>query len=223
MSRQYSYQGYEVLLYPLDNVGITADPWAANHIVSGVSNTGIWDNGWHIQQHDPLYAPCTMEYVAYGSSGNTQMFRSVNPVWIPGASTPQYVTMSFSHSNTLYYTTIGDIVPQGAHFYDTGDYGLGSGPHVHMILYLGSRSTMWPVGPNPTYGNIYYSPNPPQTIADFFYLTEDITITDGWGLSWSTWQGAPSGSIAKIIVLNLLMRRKKKKGVIVYGSNTGQL
>lgn len=223
MSRTASYQGYEVLLYPLDNVGITADPWAANHIVSGVSNTGIWDNGWHTQQHDPLYAPCTMEYVAYGSSGNTQMFRSVDPVWIPGASSPQYVTMSFSHSNRLYYTNIGDIVPQGAHFYDTGDYGIGSGPHVHMILMIGSRSTMWPVGPNPTYGNIYYSPDPPATIADFFYLPEGTTISGGWDLDWSYWEGLPETDPRKIIIFNLLMKRKKKKGVIAYGSNTGQL
>lgn len=217
MSRTATYQGYEVCLYPLDNIGITAGPDAANHIVTGVSNTGLWDNGWHNQQNDPLYAPFTMEYVAYSSSGNTQMFRSVDPVWIPGSASPVYVTFSVSHSNTLYYTSIGDTVPQGAHFYDTGTYGIASGAHVHMCLMLGSRSTMWPVGNNPTYGGIFYSPNPPGTIADFFYKTEDITISSGWGLNWIDWSGTPSGSSLQIVLLMNLMRKRKQKGVIVYG------
>lgn len=220
MSRTATYQGYEVNLYPLDNVGITAGPDAVNHIVTGVSDTGLWDNGWHVQQNDPLYAPCTMEYTAYSSSGNTQMFRSVNPVWIPGYSSPQYVTMSFSHSNTLYYTTIGDIVTQGAHFYDTGTYGIASGAHVHMCLMIGSRSSIWPVGQNPTYGGIFYSPNPPADIAAFFYVPEDATISSGWGLDWTRWEGLPEFN-AKIAIINLLLKRRKKKGGVLYGIDTG--
>lgn len=219
MSRTAVYQGYEVLLYPLDNVGITAGPDAVNHIVNGVTNTGLWDNGWHDQQDDPLYAPCTMEYVAYSASGHTQMFKSVNPVWIPGYSSPQYVTMSFSHSNTLYYTIIGDIVPQGAHFYDTGTYGIASGAHVHMCLMIGSRSTIWPVGQNPTYGGIFYSPYPPENIADFFYLTPDITISSGWGLDWRYFDGSLSGDTKRQALILFLLKRKQKGGIL-YGRNS---
>lgn len=222
MSRTASYQGYEVCLFPLDNVGITADPWSANHVVNGVTNTGIWDNGWHNQANDPLYAPCSMELVAdMSDSANTQLWRSVDPVWIPGFSTPQYVSMSFSHSNTKYFTGAGTQIAQGTHFYDTGTAGLGSGPHVHMILFLGSRTSMFPVGLNPNgYGNIWYSPNPPDNIAAFFYVPEDATISSGWGLTWSRWEGQPEMR-PKIAILNLLSRRRKKKGGVLYGSDPG--
>lgn len=211
-----AYQGYEVCLYPLPNVGITAGPDAVNHTVIGVSNTGLWDNGWHFSQTDPLYAPFTMEYVAYSSSGHTQMFRSVDPVWIPGYSSPQYVTFSVSHSATLYFTTIGTIIPQGTHFYDTGTYGLSSGAHVHFCLYIGSRSTMWPTGTNQTYGQIFYSPNPPNTIADFFYLTPDDTISSGWGLDWKVWEGSIEPSGILIPILMIMKRRKERRSVKIY-------
>ena len=36
------YLGYEVLLYPLEYLNITADPNSPNHVVSGVSNSGLW-------------------------------------------------------------------------------------------------------------------------------------------------------------------------------------
>ena len=218
MSRTATYNGHEVLLYPLDNVGITADPYSSNHVVTGVSNTGIWDNGWHYQQDDPLYAPCTMELVANPhDSANTQMYVSTAPVYIPGSSSPVYVTMSFSHSNTLYYNTIGDVVPQGTHFYDTGTAGLGSGPHVHMILMVGYRTSIWPVGYNPNgYGNIYYSPNPPANIADFFYLLDTDTISNGWGLTWSRWSGTPTSDARLITALMVHLKRKRKGGATIW-------
>lgn len=216
MSRIASYNGYEILLYPLDNVGITADPYASNHTVTGVGNTGIWDNGWHYNIHDPLYAPCTMRLVANPhDAANTQMYVSQDPVWIPGQSSPTYVTMSFSHSNTLYYNTIGDVVPQGTHFYDTGDAGLGSGPHVHMILGIGARTSIWPVGYNSLYGNIYYSPNPPGNIADFFYLLDTDTISNDWGLTWSRWSGGSPVTNARLVAA-MIIKRKKKGGVVLW-------
>lgn len=224
MSRTATYQGYDVLLYPLDNVGITADPWSSNHVVNGVSNTGIWDNGWHNVQNDPLFAPCDMELVVNaGDSANTQLWRSVNPVWIPGSNQPEYVSFSVSHSNTLYYTVPGTVIQQGTHFYDTGTAGLGSGPHVHMILYKGYRTSMFPVGFNPNgYGNIWYSPDPPASIADFFYLLQDTTISNGWGLTWERWEGLPEFD-AKIPIISLLLRRRKKKGGVLYGPDSSFL
>ena len=218
MSRTARYGGYEVCIYPLDNVGITADPNSANHVVTGITNTGIWDNGWHNSIHDPLYAPCTMELVVNcGDSANTQLWRSVDPVWIPGSANPEYVSFSFSHSNTLYYTTAGTQISQGTHFYDTGDAGLGSGPHVHMILYLGMRTSMFPVGSNPNgYGNIWYSPNPPNSIADLFYLLNDQTISASWGLGWQYWAGSPTPGTMDFVSLWMAIRKRKKGGAILW-------
>lgn len=58
------------------------------------------------------------------------------------------------------------------------------------------------------------------TIADFFYLPEGTTISGGWDLSWTYWEGLPETDPRKIIIFNLLMKRRKRKGVIVYGTDT---
>lgn len=187
----YNSNGVQVSLYPLQYIGITAGPNASNHVVSGVSNSGLYDNGWHGSRQTPLFAPFDMELMQNRSDGaHTQMWRSLTAVVVPGFSSPQYVTFSVSHSQTLYYSTIGETVGQGTHFYDTGDYGLSSGPHVHFCLYVGSRSSMFPTGYNSYVGgNIYYSPNPPSTIADLFYKGINDTISASGGYTWTEWTG----------------------------------
>lgn len=210
---QLSYQGYEVCLWPLDFLNITAGPDANNHIVSGVSNSGLYDNGWYINTICPLYAPCTMElvrsYPTGTANGHTQMWRSVNPVWIPSSNTPMYITIALSHSDTLPYTAVGTIINQGTYFYNTGTYGYASGAHVHLILYIGSRSTMFPTGYNSYVGgNIWYSDNPPNTIADMFYLLGDETIIRTGGYTWSTWSGG--SNIKKYITFFTAIKKKRR-------------
>lgn len=223
--QQLSYDGYEVLLYPLEFVNITAGPDAANHIVTGVSNTGLWDNGWYINQYCPLYAPCSMHCIASyptgSSNGHGQLWISNDKVWIPQSSEPVYVSMAFLHSNILLYD-VGDYITQGTQFYQTGDFGLGSGPHVHMILQIGARSNMFPTGPNPYYGNIWYSPAPPSTIATFFYLTGEPARGSGGygGLNWTVWDGPtppepPVPGDDEAALIYFLINSRKKGGTIV--------
>lgn len=217
--QQISYQGHEVALYPLPYVNITAGPWASNHTVVGVSNSGCWDNGWYLTQHRPLYAPFSM--TCYYSAGDTptgnghgQLWVSNDTVWLPGYAEPQYASFMVLHSNTQYYG-YGDSISQGTHFFDTGDYGLGSGPHVHMILMVGRRTTVFPVGWNANYGNIWYSPNAPGSIADYFYLTGEPGVGSGGygGQNFQTWTQppeppTPTGNTA---LLSAMLERRKRK------------
>lgn len=213
------YLGYEVLLYPLEYLNITADPNSPNHVVSGVSNSGLWDSGWYENPVRKLYAPCTMELVASyptgTANGHTQMWRSINPVWIPSKNQPTYITIAVSHSSTLYYTSIGTVIAQGVHFYDTGTYGYASGSHVHFILSESYRTSMFPAGYNSYVGgNIWYSDHAPSTIADFFYLTGAETIINDWGLSWQQWK--PKQTLKTIILYEQLFNRRKKHGTRIY-------
>lgn len=217
-----TYQGYEVALWPLEYVNITAGPWAANHIVEGVSNSGCWDNGWYLTHHRPLYAPFSMTcYYSAGSAGSLghgQLWVSNDKVWLPGYSEPQYASFMVLHSNTQYYG-VGDSISQGTHFFDTGDYGLGTGPHVHFILMVGRRTSVFPAGHNPSYGNIWYSPNAPANIADYFYTTgtEPFVGSGGaGGLTWKTWEGSPIGptpgeQLAAAILALFKLRKEKKR------------
>lgn len=214
--QKLSYNGYEVALYPLSYVNITANPWAANHIVEGVSNSGCWDNGWYLTQRRPLYAPFSMTcYYSAGDlptgNGHGQLWVSNAPVWLPGYSEPQYASFMVLHSNTQYYG-VGDSISQGTHFFNTGDYGLGSGPHVHMILMVGRRTSVFPAGRNPSYGNIWYSPNAPASIADYFYLTGEPGVGSGGygGQNWKTWDGPIQPGINTALLIAMLERRKRK-------------
>lgn len=218
------HDGYEVLLYPLEYVNITASPYASNHVVRGIANSGLWDNGRYQQQVRKLYAPCTMRLVASYPTGSlnahTQMWVSTNPVWIPQSENPVYVSMAFSHSDTLYYTQIGTVIEQGTHFLDTGIYGLyGTGYHTHMILYIGERSTMFPTGYcEYLQGNIWYSNNSPTNIATFFYITGSETLVNTQGLTFEVF--TPTGKDKY-----LFYRRGDYVKIIKYGraSSTGNL
>lgn len=216
--QQVSYQGHEVALYPLNYVNITAGPWASNHTVVGVSNSGCWDNGWYQTYYRPLYAPFSMTcYYSAGSAGSLghgQLWVSDDEVWLPGYSEPQYASFMVLHSNTQYYG-VGDSISQGTHFFDTGDYGLGTGPHVHMILMVGRRTSVFPAGRNPTYGNIWYSPNAPGSIADYFYLTGEPAVGSGGygGQNFKTWheQPEPPGPSGNTALLAAMLERRKRK------------
>ena len=219
---QARYDGYEVLLYPLEYVGITANPYSANHTVPGVSNSGLYDNGWYQTEIRHLYAPCTMRLVASyptgWSSGHTQMWVSTDKVWLANG-TLDYITIGLSHSDTLYYTQIGTIIQQGTHFYDTGTYGLGGGAHVHMILCLGQRSAMFPTGHNAGWGDIWYSPNAPDTIADFFYIAPTDEVVNSGGYDFIVYDGEivhHDSTIQMIIYTQILKRRAKKIGKRIY-------
>lgn len=216
------YDGYEVCLWPLEYISITANPYNANHIVNGVSNSGLYDNGWYITNIRELYAPVTMElinsYPTGSINGHTQVWRSVDKVWIPSLNEPTYITIGFSHSDTLPYTALGTVVKQGTHFYNTGTYGIGEGAHVHMILYIGRRTLMFPTGYcSYLQNNIWYSDNPPNEISDMFYILDtDVIVRDG-GYNWTLYEGeiTKDKHLLAILYLNL-NKRRKRHGTKIY-------
>lgn len=218
------YQGYEVLLWPLEFINITATPESINHTVPQTTNSGLWDNGHRNNvQVQPLYAPCSMrlvrQYINTYQEGHTQVWQSINKVWIPQFNEPQYVTMAFSHSDTLYYTNIGTEIVQGTHFYDTGVYGIGSGAHVHMLLYIGQIVNL-PVGYNSyVRGNIYYSPNAPDNIATFFYTLASDERIRTQDLPFIDYEGAIHTTGLYSLLYYLMIRKNKKKKEVLYDTN----
>lgn len=213
---QAIYQGYEVCLWPLEYIGITAGPGASNHVVQGVSNSGLYDNGWAVNPVRNLYAPVSMELVATSSSGNTQVWRSINEVWLPGYTTPQFITIGVAHCNNPPYTVIGSRVAQGDYFYSTGDYG-ASAYHVHFILEIGSRSSNFPVGYNAPYDtNIFYSPNPPETIADMFYILDTDEMRQSGGYNWITYEGTVTKKSVLESILYMNLNKKRRLKHVIY-------
>lgn len=213
------YDGYEVLLYPTDYINITADPSASNHTIIGVSNSGLWDNGWYQTPIKPLYAPCTMRLVASyptgQSAGHAQLWVSVNPVWVPQYNEPVFVSFSAGHSDTLYYQDIGTVIKQGTHFYDTGTFGYVTGAHTHYILAFGTRESMFPTGRNAIYGATWYSPNPPINIATYFYITGDEVLVNTRGLTFNKFEGGVTPPLKSNAILYTILnkiRRRYKNG-----------
>ena len=220
--------GYQAALWPFEYVNITAGPNAANHQIGGVSNSGLWDQGWNQTQIRRAFAPCDMVLVSSRSDGaNSQIWRSTAPVWQPGNASPAYLTFICSHSNTLPFTAVGTIISQGTHFYNTGTTG-ASAYHCHFVLWNGSHGAEIAsvVGYNSYLGqNIYYSTDPPASIADMFYLgsTDEAAGSGGYGgQNFVRWTGGPGMTIAPLMLYWSKKRRVRhgRSTIFVSGSKS---
>ena len=131
--RLVASDGYEVALFPLSYLYMSQDEGGDySHI--GTYNIDFlgWGENGRIYQA-PIYAPCTMKVVdvwlSY-SGGNAVFFESVDKVHLANGQL-DYLTISFGHDSNPPYTTIGQVVQQGAICYHTGTYGNVTGDHVH--------------------------------------------------------------------------------------------
>ncbi len=110
---------------------------------------------------------------------------SCNAVWFQSASpvlyadgTYDYMTVCFLHDNDVSDLAVGQGYTQGDYFYDSGDYGVSSGRHVHVAVYRGEYNGAMRCGT----GDVYAQ--------DAFFLPDDTYIYNSYGLNWKKMSAA---------------------------------
>ncbi|MBQ9716797.1 MAG: hypothetical protein IJV76_02290, partial [Clostridia bacterium] len=92
--------------------------------------------------------------------------------------TYDYMTVCFLHDNDISDLAVGQGFTQGDYFYDSGDYGVSSGKHVHVAVYRGEYNGSMRCGS----GDIFAE--------DAFFLPDDTYVYNGYGLSWKKMSSA---------------------------------
>lgn len=105
---------------------------------------------------------------------------SCNGVWLQSNNmvryadgTYDYMTVLFMHDNNISDIYVGRGVAQGEYFYQSGDYGISSGKHVHVACYRGQYNSSMRLGN----GDVYAE--------DAFFLPDDTYIYNDYGLDWT--------------------------------------
>lgn len=102
---------------------------------------------------------------------NAVWFQSASPV-LYADGTYDYMTVCFLHDNDISDLAVGQGYTQGDYFYDSGDFGVSSGKHVHVAVYRGEYCGSMRCGT----GDVYAQ--------DAFFLPDDTYIYNGYGLNW---------------------------------------
>lgn len=105
-------------------------------------------------------------------SCNAVWFQSNAPV-LYADGTYDYMTVCFLHDNDISDLEVGQGYRQGDYFYDSGDFGVSSGKHVHVAVYRGRYSTSMRCGS----GDVFAE--------DAFFLPDDTYVYDDYGLNWT--------------------------------------
>lgn len=123
-----------------------------------------------------VYAPFNAKVVRIDAS-----VIACNAVWIESTSkvryadgTYDYMTLCFMHDNDISDIYVGEALVQGEYFYDSGNYGVSSGIHVHVAAYRGKYNSSMHVGS----GDIY--------VEDALFLPDDTYVYNDYGLDWKS-------------------------------------
>lgn len=102
-------------------------------------------------------------------------------VWIESTSkvryadgTYDYMTLCFMHDNDISDISVGQALTQGEYFYDSGNYGIASGIHVHVAAYRGKYNSTMQVG------------NGDINVEDALFLPDDTYVYNDYGLMWKS-------------------------------------
>lgn len=105
-----------------------------------------------------------------------------NGVWIQSIDKVRYadgsydyMTVLFMHDNDISDLTVDRVLTQGEYFYQSGTMGNSSGAHIHVAVYRGTYSEEMA-----SYG--FGSGN--VNVEDAFFVRDDTTIRDDYGLNW---------------------------------------
>ncbi len=147
-----------------------------------VVTQGAYDDYSHMEQNamdiQPMEravrAPFNGKIVRIDASElacNAVWFQSTAPV-LYADGTYDYMTVSFLHDNDISDLAVGQGYTQGEYFYDSGDYGISSGKHVHVAVYRGEYNGSMRCGS----GDVFAE--------DAFFLPDDTYVYNDYGLSW---------------------------------------
>ena len=110
-------------------------------------------------------------------SCNAVWFQSSAPV-LYADGTYDYMTVCFLHDNDISDLAVGQGFTQGDYFYDSGDYGVSSGKHVHVAVYRGEYNGSMRCGSGDMFAE------------DAFFLPDDTYVYNGYGLNWKKMSSA---------------------------------
>ena len=147
-----------------------------------VVTQGAYDDYSHMEQNaldiQPMEravrAPFNGKIVRIDASENAcnaVWFQSCSPV-LYADGTYDYMTVCFLHDNDISDLAVGQGYTQGEYFYDSGDYGVSSGKHVHVAVYRGEYNGSMRCGSGDTFAE------------DAFFLPDDTYVYNSYGLGW---------------------------------------
>lgn len=165
--------GYEVCLFPCEAMYVTQ----GEHDVLALDFRALNTQGVRITKM-PCYAPFTGSIVYTGNDHNC-ILQSINKVNTPSGL--KYVRVLVAHQDDP-PAPVGTDFRQGFKFYETGDYGLSFGEHLHMEYALVDNTSdrLWNTGGVGLYNAVH--------MWDALYVN-DTAIFNGGGFNWKTYEG----------------------------------
>lgn len=169
--RKVASDGYEVCLFPLEYMYISQGP----HNQTAIDYLGWGSNGRILDC--PMYAPFSGR-VTYNGNDHNMIIQSLDKVHLANG-TLNYCTMLMAHRNSP-PPIVGTVFSQGDLIYNTGNYGLSSGDHVHLSTAPGhvswNSSGLDLTGNTPGYNLMF---------------VDDTVMVQDFGYPWSTFGDTP--------------------------------
>ena len=176
-------------LYPSQYMRITQSHTEGTHKDSYAIDEAGSDAGI-----DYMKAPFTgIIRKIYTQDANEVWLESLDPVLYPDG-TIDYLTMLFAHDNDVSDLKVGQIISQGARFYEEGTAGNATGNHVHIECGQGKfTGSGW-------YQNQagYWSINNGKLITDCLWIDDSIRILDSHGYQFRAIEVTPAPDIQPV-------------------------
>ena len=159
-------------IYPSQYMRITQGYMEGTHQDSYAIDEAGSDSGI-----DYMKAPFTgVIKKIYTQDANEVWLESTDPVLYPDG-TVDYLTMMFAHDNDVSDLSVGQIISQGARFYEEGTKGNATGNHVHIECGKGKFTGSGWHQNSAGYWSINAGKNPTECL----WIDDSIKILDNHG------------------------------------------